>query len=627
MSRKSFYALTAALAVIALAWLYFSKKPSKTGEVSPALGEYISAYTSGYISNRSAIKILLANALPDSGAIMKPDKELFTFEPSISGTTSWIDNRTIEFKPAKNLPSGQHYRALFRLAEIMQVPEDIEEFEFEFSVIKQSISVAVDGMRTIDNKQMIWQKVIGTVAMADYVASEDAEKTVAARQDGKNLKSFWEHLEDNRHRFSIDSIQRKDAPGEVVISWDGNPVSVNEEGKIPFTIPGLNEFSVMDARVIQTPEQYIQILFSDPLTGKQNLDGLISLVIPDNANPVPIKITIDNNELRAYPSSRQIGMLTLSVETGVQNILGFKLIKSFRRELSFEEIKPQIKFTGNGVILPSSNGLVLPFEAVNVRAVDIKAVRIFENNIAQFFQVNTLSGNYELHRVGRTVLKKTIALNAQNELDYQSWKTYYLDLTGLIKTDPGAVYKIAMNFKKEYTTFHCEGEEKKELNLTQINQGSGDDEDNRDDYSENYYYYDDYDYYDYNYEGYDYEDRYNPCKQAYYGRNKEISRNIIASDLGIIAKRGNNGEVLVAVSDIRNVKPTGGVSVELLNYQQQVIAARTTDNDGFTKFEPEGKPFLLVARKGDQRGYLKMDVGSSPSMEKEEYGGPVTRFT
>ena len=38
--------------------------------------------------------------------------------------------------------------------------------------------------------------------------------------------------------------------------------------------------------------------------------------------------------------------------------------------------------------------------------VDVRIVKIYENNIPQFLQVNNLEGESELTRVGRVVLKK-----------------------------------------------------------------------------------------------------------------------------------------------------------------------------------------------------------------------------
>ena len=56
----------------------------------------------------------------------------------------------------------------------------------------------------------------------------------------------------------------------------------------------------------------------------------------------------------------------------------------------FEEMKPAVELIGKGVILPNSNGLIFPFKAVSLKAIDLKILKIYENNIPQFLQINNL---------------------------------------------------------------------------------------------------------------------------------------------------------------------------------------------------------------------------------------------
>ena len=52
-------------------------------------------------------------------------------------------------------------------------------------------------------------------------------------------------------------------------------------------------------------------------------------------------------------------------------------------------------------------------------------------------------------------------------------------------------------------------------------------------------------YEDYYYgEDYDWEQRDNPCHSSYYTSNRTIKKNILASDLGLLAKRGGDGNTI-----------------------------------------------------------------------------------
>ncbi len=617
------------LALVALTVISKTKNSSSEIKENPAFTAYISAYTSGMISSESTIRILLTNEMETPVEIGKPvDKKLFDFSPSIKGTTVWIDNRTLEFRPEKALPGNTNYKAEFYLSELMKVPNDMETFEFDFQTIHQSFEVMIDGMTTTDKKTLRSQRLDGTLATADVADPKQIEKIVTVTQNGKNLSLTWTHdANKTTHKFSADGVERTEKAGVVEVSWNGSPIDVDLIDKKIIDIPALGDFKVVDVKVIQSPEQYAVLQFSDPLMEKQNLDGLISLTGCSG-----LKYIIEDNEVRVYPQSRQAGARTITAETGVKNILGMPLKEKYSMELMFEELKPEVELIGKGVILPNSNGLIFPFRAVSLKAVDVKILKIYEKNIPQFLQVNSLDGDRELRRVGKVVIKKTIPLTQKSKFDLGRWNTYSLDLAQLIKTEPGAIYKVIIGFKKEYSTYQCTEAAKTEANRNsdsdetdeedggdedmQSVSNNGSDEEERDwDYYGDYYSDDDYRYYNYNY-----SERDNPCSNSYY-RNRNLSRNILASDLGLIAKRGTDGSMHFVVTNLITTKPVSGATIELLDYQLQLMKTLHTNGDGMCEGIFKKKPFLMVVKSGSQRGYLKLDDGSSLSLSAFDVSG------
>ncbi|HEU4718160.1 MAG TPA: MG2 domain-containing protein, partial [Bacteroidia bacterium] len=106
----------------------------------------------------------------------------------------------------------------------------------------------------------------------------------------------------------------------------------------------------------------------------------------------------------------------------------------------------------------------------------------------------------------------------------------------------------------------------------------------------------------------------------YYG--KTVNRNILASDLGLIAKRGNDGSMLFAVNNLLTTDPVEGAQLEVYDFQHQLLTTTKSDEKGMARISlPKKKPFLLVAKNGDQRGYLKLDEGSSLSVSAFDVGG------
>jgi len=582
-------------------------------EINPAFTGYISGYTSGIISNSSTIQIRLMDEVSEETMNSEEIDELFDFSPDIDGTTRWIDNRTIEFRPENRLPSGQLYTATFELGEIVKVESDLEEFKFQFQTMQQAIFTQFNGMRAYDDDELKWQQVFCKLQTADVADIETIEKVVVATQNGKKLKLTWEHFQDGKsHEFSVDSIHRGEKRGEIVISWTGEDIGAEDNGEEVIIIPALDEFMVMNTTVNQQPEQYLTLHFSDPLKRNQNLEGLIYFKSDEN-----IRISVDRNDVHVYPSSRLTGEHTIVVETGVKNTLDYNLMEKFQRVVTFTNIKPAVEAIGDGVILPSTNGLIYPFKAVNLKAVDVKIIKVFEDNVAQFFQVNQYDGSREMTRVGRIVYKKEVQLISQKPIDYGAWNTFSLDLAKLIEVEPGAIYRIQLSFKQSQSLYPCDN-----ADVVEDEYETEDREMAKYDGPNDYYwdYYDDEDYY--YWDDYEWEERDNPCSKSYYlASGRSVTKNVFASDLGIIAKGADGQFVNVAVTDIKTAEPMSGVSIEIYNYQNQLIASQSTDGEGMVNIPLKNKPFLLVAKKERQRGYLRLDDGSSLSMSMFDIGG------
>ena len=604
------------LAILLIASLFFvqCKKEKAPPKIDPAFKGYISAFTTGVISNESVITVRLAEVFPGAEAGQALDDNIFSFKPKIKGKTYWADNRTVEFKPEGLLPSGKLFEADFHLSKLTEVPKKLSTLTFQFQTKKQSVRVSYSGMKPYEQTELSWQQLTGKLYLNDYANEAKVEQLLTAVQGGKKLKINWEHESNGKHHaFTIDSVRRSESRNEVILEWDGSEIGSEDKGEQVIEIPPLGDFKVINTIVTQSPEQYITIHFSDPLKPEQDLEGLVHL-----SNKVKVRLEANDNKIKVFPQRRLTSTVKLIVSDGIRNIMGYQLMESIKESITFTSVKPEVKLIGKGVILPNSNGLIFPFKAVSLRAVNVKIIKIFEKNIAQYLQVNQLDGTRELKRVGRIVYKKEVALTSDKPVDYGQWNTFALDLSEMFEAEPGAIYRVHISFKKSQSLYPCgsEDEEKDTPQPERIDK----EEESYDEPNGGYYYYDDYDYY-YD-DGYSYRDRDDPCKKSYYMRgNRSVSRNVLASDLGIIAKGGNSNELFVAVTDIRTTEALADVNVEIYNYQNQLISEGTTNANGLVTIKLEKKPFLLVARKGSQTGYLRLDDGSSLSLSMFDVGG------
>jgi uncharacterized protein YfaS (alpha-2-macroglobulin family) len=578
--------------------------------LNPAFAEYISSYTSGVISSTATIRIVLAeDAVTDDVVGSETSTKLFSLSPAVKGKTVWLDKRTVEFTPESRLASGQRYEVNFNLSKLMEVPSSLSNFVYSFQVIPQHYELTIDNIKPYVKTELVRQKIEGVLFTSDFADGDVVEKMLQANQDDKQLTVSWSHAgEGKQHAFVIEEVSRKETASKVNIAIAGEPLGISQSSSQEIEIPALSDFKVMNVRVDQGTSQHIVVQFSDPLSEKQNLQGLIRI-----EGLSSLDFEVRDNEVKIYPAVRQTGSKTLTVEAGVRNVLDYRMKEGGTFDVLFEEVKPAVRFVGKGTILPSSDGLILPFEAVNLKAIEVQVVKIFERNIVQFLQVNNYEGNSELRRVGKPVLKKMISLENSGVTDLGKWNRFTLDLATLINTEPGAIYQIRLNVKKSHTTLACnEGDEDSESAFEQTEDWTeGEDESS---------YWDSYDDYYYGYD-YDWRERDNPCHSSYYTGQRNIKRNVIASDLGLIAKRGADGNTTIFVTDLKTTQPQSGVTLELYNYQQQVIGTASTGSDGKAVIQSNEIPFALVAKSGAQRGYLKLPDGESLSLSSFDVGG------
>lgn len=610
MSLPRFFAspkLIVALLILTVA-LGCKRSPQQVSN-SANYVNYISAYTSGLVSKEASVRIVLAKPSPNfSGANTPVSSKVLNFSPDVAGTLIWQDSQTLLFTPDGALEVGTAYLCELNLSAIFtDVPAELETFTFNFQVLPEEYAPQNINLKTYNNSNLHYYRLEGELLAADVAQMDEILPLLEARQKGKKLGIKWQQNADRRtHTFVVDSIVREEEPGEVSLKW-GKKV-VGAEGYATIEIPALGDFKVLHVSAAYGQELTVRVNFSDPLQPGQNLKGLVTIGDADD-----LQFVIENTELQIYRNKPLYGEYTLRIFPGVKNAAGYAFVETYETVLQFEDVKPAVELIGDGNIMPKSGNLAVPFKAVNLSAVDVQVLKIFANNIPQFFQVNRLEGDYQLSRVGRPVATKRIDLKAN---DLKSWNNFTLDLAKIIAPEPGAIYRIELRFKKQYSLYRCGDEEiGDDDNMVVLEE----DEPDLSYDNPNEYYYEDYAYYDW--EDYDYRQRDNPCNTAYYTSSRTASRNVLATNLALTVKGSENGVYKAFVTDLLTAQPISGVSVEFLNYQQQPIGKAKTGTDGSAEITLNGKPFLAIASHNNQFGYLRVDDGSSLSLSSFDVSG------
>ncbi len=583
-------------------------------KVNPAFAAYVISFTSGVVSNTTHIQVRLIDEVPDAA----PGKVLpfnpFSISPDIEGQAKWVDKQTIEFVPSKLLPSGQIYTVEFAVDKFVKVPDEMKTLTFRFQVIRQAMKYEFNGISPVKDSDRKWQKVKGIIYTADFAEPANLEKTVKATGDKSDYKFQWHHSADGKtHEFAIDSVERKIASSLLKIEWDGDKIGSGDKGFSNFEMPGLDEFKVIHVKTVTNPKTTIDVFFSDPLSKLQDITGLIKLYPSIKQN-----VIVSGNVATIIPQDDLTGNVKLIVYSGLKNNQEKPLGKNFVTVIKFMSLKPQVELIGEGVIVPHTNGILFPFKAVCLSAVDVKIIQIYENNIVQFLQTNQLNGDQEIKRVGRVLYSKEVKLMSDTPIDYNTWNNFSLDLSKLIEPEPGAIYRVEISFRKKHSLYARTADDLNKID-TYVEPKDPNESYNQPDDSFWGYYEDGY---DYESGGYNWDDKDDPTKDSYYMMgNHTVTRNVLASDFGIIAKAGSNNEYFVAITDLRTADPLKDIDVEFRNYQNQPMVTVKTDQNGMCNVKLADKPFVLIAKKDKQRGYLRLDDASSLSLSMFDVKG------
>lgn len=606
-------------AILVLSLLFGCKNTERSPSDDTQFANYISAYTSGAISRSSSIRVVFRDQVISEEARNKANSSWLAIEPKLDGELSWLDENTLIFEPSEMMPSGSVYTATLKLGAFTDATADLREFVFGWRTLEQSLSVDITAIRAYDMDQPLHQFVTGTARTNDRLENERLEKAISARQGDRILPISWEHAGDNAHRFVVDSIQRLEKASEVKFVWTGDAIGSYEGGERTLRIPGLEDFDVVDVRLVQSPDQHVVVLLSDPIDPKQQPRGQFILAGYDN-----LRMVVEGNEVHLYPPNRLSGTATLEIRNSLRSRMGYSLKDNYYREIVFESLKPAVKMTGeNKTILPPGNKNTIAFQAVSLSAVDVRVIRIFSDNVHQFLQVNDLGGGQELKRVGRVVRRKTVKLSPDGSQDLGVWNTFYLSLDDLINEEPGALYRVEISFRQQHSLYPCDGEidEAQELTVSDDDWDSdGEDENSYWDYFDSWYSNDWYD------DDYDWTQRDNPCHVTYYRQHRTASRNVFSTDLAITAKRGENGTWHAWANSLTHATPLSGAQITWYNYQGQKLHQSSTDASGHIEWASgDATPFLVTAEQGRNKAYLRVAKGEALSLARFDVAGASTQ--
>lgn len=618
-----------AVVIAALAGMVSCGSSAKQGMgMQPAEIVYnplVESFTAGTIGRREAVSVTLTEAVASDARLGK----YIELSPKAKGNwaVSEEDPRVLVFTPDPEFGRGVSYTVKMNLKGLLPGSAEARDFSFPFMTLPaeasadlSSFTVEPDGTYTFE----------GTLYTADY--EDSAQVRTMTEWDGlpKGSSVHWMHSADGRqHGFVASGIKAPGSARELVLTVKDKKAGYEKQEVLKSAIPAAGKFGLHSVDYFADREKYIEVRFTQRLDPEQDLDGLVWL---DGVGSVR---RVEGNKVLVYPDASALEnddngqvSVTLCVDASLRSEDGTKFGEDVRQQVVLEKGDPAVRFVGNGTVVPPSSALVgakeqgrgVPFQAIGLRAVRVEVFRISESSVGQFLQENELSDRDggSIMRTARPVATKTIFLNGAGEQKLRKWATYSLNLDELVKPEPGALYRISLSFDRSMSALPCiPASDRLTPQAAQAADAARFKEMEKQFDRGGYYWSGN----DYDWDDYNWRERNDPCTPSYYF-NTSAQRNLLVTDLGVIAKASDEPQMFFLVHSIATTQPVKDAHVELRNYQGQKVGWGVTDGDGqvVVKYE-NGRPYYAVVSKDDQRTYLKVNAGSELSTSTFDVSG------
>lgn len=595
------YLLSFFIALSSLLMCFCSSKQTET-----TFNEHVSGFTSGNISRKASVYLVLSEDIGASRIEKINLQKCMSISPSVKGTFSFADAHTIVFNPTEDMAYNTTYKITADLDDIFD--DDSKDFSFEFKTYPFHLNVSFEKFAESNDENYVYEFSIRTL---DEESLDVVQSAISYTEGLQSPKVEWIAKDARNYTMILSFKPTKEQ--ELTISTKKNKdLDLEEELLLVKEIPDPNKLSIFDVAFVENDTKYIQVTFNKKLDTKQNKRGLAYIVGNESQS-----IECEGNVIKLFPDRTKEGVVSVFLSQNIRSTKGLILGKDVVKDIELIITKPKIEFVDEGNILPQSDKFVVPFRSIYMRGVKVRVFKIYNNNIASLLQRESINSCSNLKLVGRPVAVTTFFLD--ETLDLKKWQVCAIDLSDLVKTEPGCMYRVEllMDYRlsvwpgAEQTINKQDFEAEDKVEMAKLSDSFDDDN--------NWYYIDS----DFDWMNYSYDDRDNPSTKSFY-MERTVGKNVLSTNIGLLALAPTSHNMTVIATNLITAKAMKDVEVSVYNRQAQVIAKGTTDGDGRIDFELTsnmGAPFFTIARKDNDISGMRVKRGEELSTSTFDVSG------
>ncbi|MDR2583404.1 MAG: hypothetical protein LBC75_07995 [Fibromonadaceae bacterium] len=532
-----------------------------------ALAEFVSAKPAAILSSRSTIELEFKQNVVLQDAVGQELSAIpIDFEPAIKGKAKWLTTSLLQFVPEVPLQGGQAYKAKFDGKKAFGKKASVDSYAFEFQVIPNEILEINGGFDPVEGKANT-AKLALELRFADKPDSAKLKKELTLNFNSKSMqyKMFFDG-QGNIVRIESENVVRTNKAQNAEITLPKNWTTNENPFSETFLLPAIGSFVAVGTKESSTEgsEKFWEIVFSDQIASNRDISGFVSV-----SPSTKYKVSVKNKTLRIKGDFSYGVPYTLKIEKGFPSAYGTKTENLITLQSMFSDLKPQLKLIGSGLFLPLENKGRLQLKSINVASAKLEIREVLPQNLIFFLQNNDLRSSNrwisDIERTSKVIYSSDIKF--ENPKRNEFLKTE-IDISKYIAKKAGAAYIVNLNFNVENLIATCKT----------TNQEHG----------ENDLVYEDDSYYE------------SPCNSYYYyDANRDAEKILIASSVALTAKKETDGVHVWAI-DVESSKPISGLSLELYDNVNDILATQKTNSNGYVFFKVPPQEGYVIKGQGNR---------------------------
>lgn len=545
---------------IALCCIYPSCKSGNTIEVK--------ANFTGEIERQQNIEFFVSKDLcPDSLLNRWDSTHYMEISPAVQGLFKWNSSNTLVFSPASSFEPGTEYTA---------TPTKLMMKYFKgkgYSMDTKPVTFRTAPLR-VDAANLMWTRAAN---QSDIVVQLDLTLNYDV-----NLAEATGKIKLNSGGNAIGISQSGTGHGRT-LTLQFHPVNDKDE-ETPLNIEVGSGIAVLNSNyksdqdttlTVQIPSRY-NLAITNIFAQHNGTDGLITVSTSQPVQDANLKAAVSISPVVPFEVTVNEGGFTitsakfdptqvyeLTITPQIEGSFGGRLKSNYTSSISFGKLRPAITFSNEkGMYLTGAGYKNISLSIINVPAVEVSVIKVYENNLEHFLRRDKYSDyHYE-----------------SEDEEYSNYEYYETDDLG------------DMIFERTYETSKLPRQNAAHILHLDL-----------DDRLKNY-------------NGV-YVLRVRSKEHNWVQQSKIIS----VSDIGLIV-REEKDNIYVFANEIRSAEAMSGVNVTLVSTNNQKMSVATTDGDGVAVFKDISKTApgfhvgMITAKKGDDFTFVwlnKTRIGTS----------------